>query len=499
MDMSMNKTHDLSFNKCLTFLKNKLHSCKNILCNLKNKTSCEKEICNKETITDIYSSTSIQINVVTPKINNSSIYMSSTITMSNTTNGTTDNTTDNTKQVATLSYPDVYTYFSDYSKYNYSIVSSLVDTMIDIVEIKDYLNDKDKIKKEKTIFYNKQHDILQLHSTFNTEVFKEFEEIVTNILTPSSVYLLKLCEIKTYSGDLQNIYTRYGVFETNNFIIKIDNHPDTITAELSIMYAIGKGVIYPYNIVLPYYIHNAGNYETKYRDSYMNFSIQPRIKNTISLHRWIKKIENRFYDITYYIKLCITISKSILFIHSHGLVHGDIKPDNILIELSSNIPYIIDFGLTGIHSVSHGTGGTRPFCCPETGNTTSRDNGDYIWCKNKKKYDMWSIAFIFSTIIIFKSSYHYYSDYPKGYFGRDKYVNPQFLKRIHPLFREPFMLILCKKSDINLSNFILLLEEAILQYQSPDVVTKIPTDHSSHRVNCQHVADAGSGSTIMCM
>ena len=164
---------------------------------------------------------------------------------------------------------------------------------------------------------------------------------------------------------------------------------------------IGKCIIYPYNIVLPYYIHNAENYENKNRDSYMSFSIQPRIKNTISLHRWIQKIENRFYDITYYIKLCITISKSILFIHSHGLVHGDIKPDNILIELSTNIPYIIDFGLTGIHSVSHGTGGTRPFCCPETGNTTSRDNGDYIWSKNKKNYDLWSIAFIFSAIIIF--------------------------------------------------------------------------------------------------
>ena len=184
----MDKTPIFSFNKCLTFLKNKLHSCKNILCNLKSKRSC-----NKETITEIHSATSIQINVITPKINNSSIYMSSTITMNNNNN--------NTKQIATLSYPDVYpdiyTYFSDYSKYNYNIVSSLVDTMIDIVEIRDYLNNKDKKKKEKTIFYNKQHDILQLHSTFNTRVFKEFEEIVTNILTPSSVYLLKLCEIKT--------------------------------------------------------------------------------------------------------------------------------------------------------------------------------------------------------------------------------------------------------------------------------------------------------------
>ena len=61
----MDKTPIFSFNKCLTFLKNKLHSCKNILCNLKSKRSC-----NKETITEIHSATSIQINVITPKINN---------------------------------------------------------------------------------------------------------------------------------------------------------------------------------------------------------------------------------------------------------------------------------------------------------------------------------------------------------------------------------------------------------------------------------------------
>ena len=159
--------------------------------------------------------------------------------------------------------------------------------------------------------------------------------------------------------------------------------------------------------------------------------------------------------------MCINISKSILFIHSHDLVHGDIKPDNILIEKYTNIPYIIDFGLSGINQLSPGTGGTRPFCCPETNNISDTKDDDYLWTKNNKRYDLWSIAFIFSTIIIFKDSYHYYSNYPHSYFNEDKYVNGQYLQRIPLAFREPFMLVLCGKSDINLSNFIRLLEDAL--------------------------------------
>jgi serine/threonine protein kinase len=160
--------------------------------------------------------------------------------------------------------------------------------------------------------------------------------------------------------------------------------------------------------------------------------------------------------------MCIAISKSILFIHSHNIVHGDIKPDNILVNISDNTPYIIDFGLSGIHSLSQGTGGTRPFCCPETKNTSFNNDAGYIWTKNKKHYDLWSIAFIFSSIIIFKKAYNYYDDYPDNYFTTDKYINPHFLNRIPLPFRDPFILVLSQKSEINLSQFIRLLEDSIM-------------------------------------
>ena len=359
-----------------------------------------------------------------------------------------------------------YTHFTNYSKYNSNIISSLVDNIIDTITLNDYIENKQKNQTYLTLcsdYYNSQleYDTLRDNNTLNPCVFNEFEEIITNILTPDTNYLYKLFQIKVYSDDLINMYTRYGVFETNNFIIKIDNQSEIFTSELEFMSRIGKGIISPHNIVLPYYVHIV--IKNKNRKNYhkMHFSIQPRVKNTIALHKWLQMSSNKFYHINYYIRMCINISKSILFIHSHDLVHGDIKPDNILIEKYTNIPYIIDFGLSGINQLSPGTGGTRPFCCPETNNISDTKDDEYLWTKNNKRFDLWSIAFIFSTIIIFKDSYNYYSNYPHGYFTKDKYVNSYYLQRMPLAFREPFMLVLCGKSDINLSNFIRLLEDGL--------------------------------------
>ena len=48
-------------------------------------------------------------------------------------------------------------------------------------------------------------------------------------------------------------------------------------------------------------------------------------------------------------------------------------------------------------------------------------------------------------------------------------VNLNFLNRIPLQFREPFVLVLSKKSDINLSNFISLLEHALTLPSLPDL------------------------------
>ena len=367
-----------------------------------------------------------------------------------------------------------YTQFIDQSKYSRNIISSLLDNIIDDIEVEDYISNKqnsEKYQKKMSEFYDEQHNYSNLQTTLKPHIFNDFEEIVSKILTPDSRFLTGLCQLKIYRGDLVDSFTRYGVFETNNFIIKIDDESDIFIPELEVMYHIGQGIIYPYNIVLPYYVHTIiksnNNQNPNQQNKLMHFSIQPRIRNTVALHKWLRLSNNRFYNITYYIKMCITISKSILYMHSHNIVHGDIKPDNILIDISSNIPYIIDFGLSGIHRISQGTGGTRPFCYPETKNISSNNSSGYVWTKNNKQYDLWSIAFIFSTIIIFKKAFNYYDDYPNNHFDKDKYINAQILNTIPVPFRDPFMLVLCKKSDINLSQFIRLLEDAVMIEEMP--------------------------------
>jgi serine/threonine protein kinase len=306
-------------------------------------------------------------------------------------------------------------------------------------------------------YYMKQQEYTNFKNRLDPFIYDEFEKIIMGILYTNTFFLSSLSPIKIYANDLINKNTRYGVFETQNFIIKVDNNPEIFNSELEVMLRIGSGIIHPHNIVLPYYV----KLDRSHKKKSMHFSVQPRIKNTIALHKWIDLRDNRYTDIEKHIQLCITISKSILFMHTHDLVHGDIKPDNILIEKNTNTPYIIDFGLSGLHGLSAGTGGTKPFCCPETQNISMIDD-DYIWNTNNKQYDLWSIAFIFSSIILFKTCYNYYSHYPVDYFTTDKYVKPKYLLKMPEPFRDIFMSILCKKSDINLSNFIRLLEDAVI-------------------------------------
>ena len=465
----------------ISFFKNKLDIFKNKL--LQKPTVPTQTCVNKTTSTPSIYISSININhhsnteVIETKIKSDIITITTTMTTVTTIHNTQSKEVEQKpeQKPEQPQFQPTVTEYIDYSKYKHNIISSLVDNIIDDIELQDYISNKQKNETylQKCIdFYDEQQDYSNLRDTLSSDVFNEFEKIVTNILTPDHEYLINLYQLKIYQDDLINMHTRYGVFQTNNFIIKIDDQSDIFASELELMYRIGKGVIYPYNIVLPYYVHVVKKNKDKNRKKIkiMHFSIQPRIKHTIALHKWINLSDNRFYNITYYIKMCITISKSLLFIHSHNLVHGDIKPDNILIELSSNTPYIIDFGLSGIHALSQGTGGTRPFCCPETNNTSDNKDNTYTWTKNNKQHDLWSIAFIFSTIIIFKKSYNYYSDYPRNYFNDNKYINLQFLNRIPLQFREPFVLVLSKKSDINLSNFISLLEHALTLPSLPDLL-----------------------------
>jgi len=255
-------------------------------------------------------------------------------------------------------------------------------------------------------------------------------------------------------------------------------------------------------------------------DELMTLEVQPKLHNSMSFQKWYntEHILNRDHD--YVITtIMLGVAKSIQFCHSKNIVHGDIKPDNFIVECGtppqpptppqpqpqhasennnvirrSNVPtvFLIDFGLCGTHDTDDGTGGTRPFCAPETTNvnnfprfpgaviaTSSTSTGkpatvvaasenDYVWCKLSKSHDVWSLGLMLFTIISYNTIYHYYKHYPSRVFDRRGYVRDEVLTgdrkiREHPLY-PVFMKTLCppdKRAPID--EIINLMTDALVK------------------------------------
>ena len=112
-------------------------------------------------------------------------------------------------------------------------------------------------------FYTKQLEYTHLKNSLDPYIYNEFEKIITGLLDTEPIFLSNLSPIKIYANDLINKYTRYGVFETNNFIIKIDDSGEIFNSELEVILRIGSGIIQPHNIVLPYYVKLSGSHKKK--------------------------------------------------------------------------------------------------------------------------------------------------------------------------------------------------------------------------------------------
>ena len=350
----------------------------------------------------------------------------------------------------------------DHEDMNMIHASFAINNVIDKIVTDTYdVCDKKTYVQNISDFYIYNLNYSSLRDVMTTTNYYEFAKYIEAILHNRHDVMYTLRSIKLYDNDLTYCSYRAGVFKTDNFIIKIDLDPCNFKNEITAMYNLGKGLIEEHSIVVPYHAQISSK-----KKKNINFSIQPRIHNTISLRDWMMIYANQKLDIEFYISLCIRISKSILFINSKHVVHGDIKPDNIIIENTTNRPYIIDFGLCGLHDLSEGTGGTKPFCHPETLNIDEgdKDNTEYNWVKNTKNNDLWSISFIFATILIFRKCYIYYKDYPDDFFDHDKYISINYLNYIPEKFRAPFVYVLAKSEvdvSIDIQSFISLLEKAL--------------------------------------
>jgi len=225
------------------------------------------------------------------------------------------------------------------------------------------------------------------------------------------------------------------------------------------------------------------------RSDMISIEIQPYLKYSVVFHKWYKSAcfnpKNHDYIICV---MMLSLARSIKHCHDLDLVHGDIKPDNILVTyetahesiLDNNdnssegngssechqngeggdyilkwknmlhlpvtgktrnpteIPtaYLIDFGMCGYSGKDEGTGGTRPFCAPETKNIKPKpspsphkktfndsDSSTYTWVTLNKQHDIWSWALILYTVTAYRDVYNTYDEFPSDAFDEDGYVN----------------------------------------------------------------------------
>ena len=256
----------------------------------------------------------------------------------------------------------------------------------------------------------------------------------------------------------------YGVFKHRqmDLIFRIDSVDDQVDNEIKTAqillkkYKNYKNVV-QMGIVLPVYTHIQHSSKSPLFPLY--YSIQPYI-NGITLDCWVEinKYKRNFIEIVYdlFIQLCAIIKE----LHELDCVHGDLKPGNVLVsynaKTSQNYVYLIDFGLSGKHlNTKHASGGTLPYCAPETQNTCAlnahnkinKDNNavfnatnyKYKWNLHNKSHDIWSLGFLFVTIYMFKNIKLYYHEYPSDFFISNGHISPKYFNMVkHEYIRDIF-------------------------------------------------------------
>lgn len=275
----------------------------------------------------------------------------------------------------------------------------------------------------------------------------------------------------------RRLHSMLGMYRLTDFMVRVEHAFDNsqIESEHFVVSQImkpdhklelvhGRGIDHAHHIVIPVHVHLNSICKILASERTMfhliSYSIQPVLTHSRTLDTWFKNV---FIPPTtaQIMRLCIQMAEALTYLHAHNIVHGDLKPGNTLIRdfnwesdssSGEETLYLIDFGMSGSPGNSDGTGGTKPFCAPETGNgfNPNIDMDTYNWTKTQKHHDVWSFALMFFTLIVLRKSTSYPKDYPSDFFDveRDGHINPVYFDKIldEPM-RELFRRALCPAED----------------------------------------------------
>jgi tetratricopeptide (TPR) repeat protein len=95
-----------------------------------------------------------------------------------------------------------------------------------------------------------------------------------------------------------------------------------------------------------------------------------------SMRKWLSRLAQR-RDLV--VQFALALAQGIRQVHSAGVVHGDVKPDNVLV-FDGPRPTIADFGISTLADSAKRRGGTRMYLAPESiGNTATPSADFYAW------------------------------------------------------------------------------------------------------------------------
>ena len=258
---------------------------------------------------------------------------------------------------------------------------------------------------------------------------------------------------------LHNMRKMIGMFHVRDFMVRVEHAFDNSQIR-SERYAMSRlapaaGIDHANHVVVPIHIqmnsieHVPPTARTPFH--HISYSIQPVVANSRTVDSWYRHTRPPRATV---MALCKQMAEALVHLHAHNIVHGDIKPGNTLIQIPPNGGparlYIIDFGMSGAHDGSESTGGTKPYCAPETGNgynsKTREDMGSYHWTQTRMENDMWSFGLMFFTMMALHRCIYHPNEYPADFFNDDGHINAFYFDNISDdSIRELFERTLCPR------------------------------------------------------